>query len=141
MKRLLLLSLIIAATTACGRSGEPVDPGINSQIVQAGDTIVLHHGESARLGDSGTVITFRTVEADSRCPVDVTCVWAGDAHITLDARAPGDIRTIDLHSGTDPREARVAGYRIRLIDVAPQRREADVVTPRDYSVRLAISRG
>jgi hypothetical protein len=141
MRSLILVALFAGASAACGRTGEPIEPADTHQV-QAGDTVELRFGESAQLGDAGVRITFTRVAGDSRCPVDVTCVWAGDAHVQLEATAPSaDGATLDLHTGVAPVEVEFAGYRIRLTDVSPQRREADGVKPRDYSVRLAISRG
>lgn len=141
MRSLMVLAMIAGAAAACGSTGEPIEPGRTYQV-QEGDTVELRVGESALLGSAGATVTFTRVVTDSRCPADVTCVWAGDAHIQLDATGPTpEAMTLDLHSGVDPVEATFAGFRIRLVDVAPARRQADEVGPGDYSVRLAISRG
>lgn len=141
MRTFMVLMIAAAATTACGSTGEPVEPG-RVYHAQAGDTVELRTGESVLLGNGGARVTFTRIVTDSRCPVDVTCVWAGDAHIQL-AATPSAIpeETLDLHTGIDPIEAEFAGFTIRLIDVSPQRSQSDDVEPGDYSVRLAISRG
>ncbi|MBR9989969.1 MAG: hypothetical protein KFH98_09450 [Gemmatimonadetes bacterium] len=140
--RTIVLFAAVSLTSGCGGALEPVEHGGNVVIAEAGDTVDLRFGESALLGTDGARITFTTVESDSRCPVDVTCVWAGDAHV----RITGDglsspAQSLDLHTGVEPVAAEFAGYRIRLIDVTPVRRENDTVRPSDYSIRLAISRG
>ena len=141
MRALIIVALFAGASAACGRTGEPIEPD-GTYHVQAGDTVVLRIGEAAQLGSQGARITFARVAGDSRCPVDVTCVWAGDAHIQLDAAAPSiEGETLDLHTGMQPVEAEFAGFRIRLVEVLPQRRDPDDVETGDYSVRLAISRG
>jgi hypothetical protein len=141
MRLLMILILFSGASAACGRTGEPIEPG-DTYHVQAGDTVELRVGESALLAGEGARVTFTSVAADSRCPVDVTCVWAGDAHVRLEVAAPpAEEQTLDLHTGVQPVEAEFAGFIIRLIHVSPRRREADNVQQRDYSVRLAISRG
>ena len=126
---------------ACGRTTEPVSHGEQVQVVEAGDTLTLQYGDSALLGRNGPSITFSAIEADSRCPVDVTCVWAGDAHVRLDGNRGDGREPLELHTGIEPTEAEFGGYRIRLLDVAPARRQGDDARPADYSVRLAISRG
>lgn len=142
MNRSALCAAFLLLTSACGRPAEPVDPSASVQRVEAGDTIRLRMGESVELGDTRARITLHDVQADSRCPVDVTCVWAGDAHIRLEAApATGSATLLDLHTTLDPKEAVFAGWMLRLIDVEPPRMSTDTVRPQDYSVRLAISRG
>ncbi|MGH7464565.1 MAG: hypothetical protein ACREK1_05275 [Longimicrobiales bacterium] len=137
-----VMSLLAAAAAACGGATEPPDQAGSVRHIEAGDTVRLRYGESARLGSDGPLIVFRSVEEDSRCPVDVTCVWAGDAHVRLDAsQLSGTSQPIDLHTTLDPKEAGIAGYRIRLLDVAPARTDQDAVRPEHYSILLAISRG
>lgn len=130
------------ATAACGNATEPVEQNGTFQQVEAGDTIRLAYGMGAALGETGARIVFRGVVVDSRCPVDVTCVWQGDAHVKLDAiQPPGGTRQIDLHTSLEPGDAQFAGYRILLLDIAPDPVSTAPIRPQDYSVRLAISRG
>lgn len=141
MRSTIIPALAAVAALACGQAGEPIEPE-RTYSVQAGDTVELRTGESAVLGSGGARITFTGVASDSRCPVDVTCVWAGDAHVRLDATgADGGERVLDLHTAVPPLQADFAGFTIRLIDVLPARRQGDDLGPRDYSVRLTISRG
>jgi hypothetical protein len=140
MKSWTILAVIAACAAACS-TPEPFEQSGSLQHVEAGDTIRLEYGGSAALGSAGARIVFRAVAADSRCPTDVTCVWAGDAHVQIEASLDGTTRTLDLHTTLEPMEAEFAGFRIRLIEVAPSRMDGVIVQPGDYSVRLAISRG
>lgn len=139
--RSLAYMALAAMAAGCGRTSEPVEPG-GTFYVQAGDTIQLRIGESAVIGTDGPRITFTAVEADSRCPINVTCVWAGDAQVRLHATGPTTrALPLELHTGVEPMAVDFAGFNIRLIGLAPERRDPDDVQPNDYSVRLAISRG
>lgn len=141
MRTLASLLVIAGGFIACS-SPKPLEQSDLNQQVAAGDTIRLQYGESVALGDSGARIVFRSVQTDSRCPVDVTCVWAGDAHVEIEGISPdGGTHSLDLHTAIEPLEAEFAGYRLRLIEVRPARMEGVLVQPSDYSVRLAISRG
>ena len=141
MKRAMGAMALLAAA-ACGGTAEPVAVDEHATYpVAAGDTVVLRRGDSVVV--DGTVrVSFRTVEADSRCPVNVQCVWAGDAEIRLDVVVPDSaVRAVALHTNLEPRTATVGGYRIDLVAVMPVPAEPDTIQPHHYSVRLAISRG
>jgi len=43
---------------------------------------VLQSGEQLEFGDKS--IRFKEVISDSRCPKDVTCVWAGEAKVLIE---------------------------------------------------------
>ena len=64
----------------------------------AARTLVLGVGEAATL-DDGSRLTYLRLVNDSRCPLDVQCVWAGDAEIALQWRAAdGTTRALRLHT-------------------------------------------
>jgi hypothetical protein len=67
-------------------------PSPNTPVEQ---TIALAAGQSYTL-DDGARIEFANVVNDSRCPVGVTCVWAGTATILLRFRPPGTKSDFDL---------------------------------------------
>jgi len=79
------------------------------------------------------------VTEDSRCPVDVQCVWAGDAKIELAisrANVPGDTRVISL---TPPNsEATVGDVKIRFVSLAPTPRQSEPPASRAYVARLMV---
>lgn len=141
MRAYLTVMISAIAAAACGGTTDPVDQGSVFQQVEAGDTIRLRYGRSVSLGTSGARIVFRSIEADSRCPINVVCVWQGDAHIRLDGIEAAGSTRIDLHTGIEPHAAEFAGYRIELLEVTPAPIDPPEARPQDYSVRLAVSRG
>jgi len=52
-------------------------------------TVKLLEGESYNWEDYS--LTFKEVVVDSRCPSDVTCVWAGEAKVKLILKKDGKI--------------------------------------------------
>ena len=100
-------------------------------VVEPGASFALAQGQTATVRGTDTRITFNLVREDSRCPVDVTCVWEGDAKIEI-VVAPSDsasTRTLSLRS---PNETRVGNLRIRFVGLSPVPRQADGNTPRNY---------
>ena len=47
--------------------------------------VELREGQSAQLADN-VMLRFEKVALDSRCPIDVTCVWAGEAKLEFALR-------------------------------------------------------
>lgn len=72
MKNLLCIALLLISTLGIGQD-QPVE------TPQIGISIPL--GETVLVGD--ILIGFEEVLEDSRCPTDVTCIWAGQAKIKL----------------------------------------------------------
>jgi hypothetical protein len=139
MARLALPVLLLLA--ACSiETAAPADGAGAVRQVQAGDTVWLRAGQSAVIGRTGVQLVFREVVADSRCPIDAVCVWAGDAEVRLQARSGlGSWTTLVVHSYVEPRAAQYGAFTVRLLEVAPALTSTDRVQPGDYAVRLEIT--
>ena len=101
--------------------------------------MVLAPGESVFLQD--LAVKFDGVSADSRCPVDVTCIWEGDAVVEVTASDPPSAgQALELHTaGQFPREATHGRYLIRLVALTPQPREGQPVAAQDYRATLHVT--
>lgn len=75
----------------------PADHGTGLPV-QTNSSVTLAPGHSARWQD-GSALHYLAVTNDSRCPPDVTCVWAGDAELALRWQAAdGRQHPLRLHS-------------------------------------------
>ena len=125
-----LAALIIVAACATVDTAIVAKPGVEFD---------LPLGQTAALSGTGYRITFDRVTEDSRCPIDVVCVWAGDARIQLTiarSTAPADIRLLGLtppNSDTDSN-----GVRIRFVSLAPAPRQSEPSASRQYVARLVV---
>jgi len=125
---------ILAALAACA----PVETAI---VAEPGMEFSLPVGKTAVVNGNGPRLTFNQVREDSRCPVDVTCVWAGDAKIEVTVSQNGSRDDTKVLSITSPNnEVRSGDLQIRLLDLAPTPRQADASQPRAYVARLVVSR-
>ena len=117
------------------------EPSTPSPTAIATVTMRLGVGES---GDAGGGWTLRldAVENDSRCGVDVVCVWAGEATAVITATSPSG-QTSEVEIVLSPAEgtASVDELRLRAFDLAPAARSDRPIDPADYSVSLEVTRG
>lgn len=80
------------------------------------------------------VISFSAVLEDSRCPVDVDCMWEGNFKMAL---AIGD-RRYELNSNLDPRVIEYNGFKISIDGVYPEPNSRRTIQDREYVVVLNI---
>jgi hypothetical protein len=114
---------------ACG-SGASEPSGLNQETE-------LSPGQTAVVG--ALRITFAGVTGDSRCPVDVVCVWEGDAVARLAvSQPPGDPETRDLHTAS-PRSATFGDFRIELVRLDPAPRSTQTIPPDGYRLVVRVT--
>src|SRR5262245_35822050 len=92
--------LTAVGLAACSRAADATNtpsPGPASARVctaptdaapELGTTFNVRFGERATIVSEGLTLKFDQVLGDSRCPVDVVCVWAGEARIVVHATHP-----------------------------------------------------
>jgi hypothetical protein len=132
--RALLSACAFSAALGCATM-EPTIPA------EPGVAFELAIGKTAVLNGNGARITFRQVKEDSRCPTDVTCVWAGDARIELTISRSGSSDDTKIFSLSPPdNEARSGDLQIRFVGLAPVPRQSDGNAPRAYVAQLVVNR-
>ena len=135
----LIASLSVLCMATCG-AGTPTSP----RPVSLDEDFELAPAQSARVGDSGLLLKFDRVTGDSRCAVDVQCIWEGDATVTVTATLPGrDDGHLDLHtttSGGGKREGKFGDFTIALTRLAPQPRSTSQIEQGAYRATLRVTR-
>jgi hypothetical protein len=111
----------------------------NASLVPATTEVTLQYGEDRRLDNSVLRVTFSRVVEDSRCPVDVVCVWAGNAVVEIGVAAGmGPTVPLQINATMDPRYVDWNGVRVTVLDLAPAPRSDTTIKPEDYSVKLRL---
>jgi hypothetical protein len=104
--------------------------------------VSLSVGQSVNVPDTDVKVTLEEIVEDSRCPTGTTCIWAGDATVSIAiASGKSTPSKVMLHTnGQFAQEAEQSGVLVRLMDVAPHptadgppRREA-------YRVSLSLAK-
>lgn len=122
-----------SAITASGPSA--------SDVVAVDRDFELRAGHTARVDGTAVTLSFVGVTDDSRCPVDVQCVWAGNGAVSLvltdDA---GSRSSAILHTTLFPRSVRVSGYEIVLTGLKPDPRPGAPIPLANYVAALRVTR-
>jgi hypothetical protein len=83
------------------------------------------------------------VENDSRCPADVTCVWAGNAAVRFQLGTGRRSKIVTLNtssSRTFLNEVEYQGYKVKLVGLDPYPRSDRKVGGRAYTATLLVSK-
>jgi hypothetical protein len=124
----ILMSVVVAC---CGAA-----PSQELRSVELGAQFTLAPGTSVSVKAAKMEVRFVAVTEDSRCPRDVTCIWAGEVKVQLEiletAKAASQVEVLEGGST-------VAGeYRVTLVRVEPQPMSTARIAPQDYRAALKI---
>lgn len=130
-----MLGIAVAMTAAC-RTAAPTGttPGADT-------TLTLAPGAEAFPLGPVFGVTFLEVREDSRCPMGVMCIWAGNAVVRVGLRlGMGPTVPYDLNSTLDPKSVIFGGYRVTLVGLAPIPAVDTPIPPGDYRATLRVQR-
>ena len=115
-----------------------------SKVARLGHPFNLRAGRQVTIKAERLRIKFVAVESDSRCPSDVTCIWAGNAAVQLDASTSRrENKSLVLNtnmSSSLPGEMQYHGYKLRLLRLNPYPSSKQKIAPGDYTVTLLVSK-
>ncbi len=88
----------------------------------------------------GIVLTLDGVLADSRCPVDVNCVWAGEIRIACSVESPHlETPTLRFELATTAPTATARGLTFELVGATPAPRSTAKIAAADYRITLRVT--
>lgn len=104
-------------------------------------TVTLAPGETtAPLGDA-FLVSFTRVLNDSRCPIDVMCVWSGNAAVEIGVGSSRATMHADtLNTAVQPHETIWGSYRITVLELAPMPRSGTPIPADGYRLTLRVQR-
>ena len=107
-----------------------------------GKRFVLEAGQAASIADERLVITFVKVSQDSRCPLNVMCVWAGEARVMIQVELNGQDmgqQELVLSAGGSPAVISLDKYHLQLLRLDPYPTTAGVA-PDDYTATMVVDK-
>ncbi len=138
---LIIVNMVYGCTGNSRRDGQRH----KSEAVQAKfDTpIILAFSRIASIEDEKILIEFADVTEDSRCPVNVTCVWEGQVTVALNISLDGEeLGSFNLTSRAGHEKLAIAdidAYSIKLEKVEPPRTQ-DEIKQTAYIITLIVSK-
>ena len=133
--RYLILVLLLLTSPVNGQTAEA------PKVVPAGEEFTIKVGQQVAIKDTNLIIKFLRVGEDSRCPIDVVCVWAGNARLDVELRLSKKKKTtVALNTTLLPREGQVKNFKVQLVRLSPGRRQDVPVPPTDYEATLVVAR-
>lgn len=122
---------------SCADDSECIDAPI-------GEEISIKVFDTATYCNENLTITFNAYPNESRCPTDVTCVWAGFVEVELLINVKGKESILKLSTEPNvsghPVQAKVGDYSIKLIDVLPYPATNIRIDPNQFKVILLVEK-
>ncbi len=136
MKRRWLTVALAALTVGCTAKANPAgtDPALTEPV-----TVELSAHETRAVPGTTLTLTFERVVSDSRCPLEVMCVWVGNAEVEIGTSlGEGPAVPFRLNTALDPRSFDFGAYRVTLSGVSPVPHEPGPIDPMEYRVQLLV---
>ncbi len=112
-----------------------------SNTPNLGEEFELAVNQTAQITAENISVTFQKVLEDSRCPIDVTCIWAGLAEVSLRVAVSGKEKDISLSTPPAENSTVVENYIFGLIGVRPVPRADQNIDSSAYSVTMRVEKG
>lgn len=134
----IIVALIIISCTDNTELISPDKPAVVVNKIIDSVTVQINYGQEVSI-ENNIKIKFDSVD-DSRCPMDVMCIWAGDGGVGLILSNGNDQQHTFLHTALFPREINYGGYRIILKSLIPYPVSTQQIKKEDYNIDLIVKR-
>ncbi len=108
-----------------------------------GKEFVLGFGQTAVIKSEDLKVQFSDVLADSRCPSDVQCIWAGEVKVSLSIHK-NDQKNLGIYEFTSQAGIlavqNIEGYSVKLVSVNPYPISTKTIEKPEYNLTLLVLR-
>lgn len=132
--------IFFAALLSCSNDSEPTSPDSRQISLAKSDSVVvnLKYNQNAVINKEFG-IKFVGVTADSRCPANSNCKWAGDGETKIVLIKDGVSNEYSLHTTLERKEIIFSDYKIVLKTLNPYPESVGEIKQEEYNVELVIS--
>lgn len=104
------------------------------------ETLRVQVNHEKRLAKSKLTIRFVELVEDSRCPVDVQCIWAGNARIKIKVSKNGRSHELTLDTNGPNQVVNAEGYSIKFLGLTPEPRSNIRINRNGYVASLQVAK-
>ena len=93
------------------------------------------------VSDSTISMCVDSVNSDSRCPMDVVCIWQGNAAVSVSLTLNETVHHITLNTGNTnalPADTTIQQFKISLTELAPYPVSTQTIIQDDYRISLMV---
>ena len=132
--------LLLLGLSGCPQNlSAPNGPDAAPPTLVLNDTSDVAFGGTIHNQEEDLWLTFDSLGSDSRCPVDVLCVWAGNAELFFELSQHGQTARFELNTFADYSTSQtVFNYEITLVAVRPFPHGDSLYTAADYTASVTI---
>jgi hypothetical protein len=137
----LTIVLGVVVNQSIGNSRVPVTAN-RPAIVQLEQPFQLKVAQVAQISSENVQLKFLEVQQDSRCPVNVQCIWQGQAKIAVSlTKNEKNLGNLTLETSLDdkPIAKSLDGYSIKLIKVTPRPKTNKPIAQSDYNATFILT--
>jgi hypothetical protein len=118
-------------------------PAGATQVARVGREFKVKVGRVVTFAGESLRLRFASVAEDSRCPVNVNCVWAGNAEVLIEVGTKGgrdkQVLRLNTNAGTQGAgEGKYRGYTLKLVGLSPQPRDGRKIAAGAYAATLLV---
>lgn len=123
IRPIIISAIILSSITACKTQNNP--PTQMTTISKNDNDVQILKGQDITTKNSKLMISYKELTEDSRCPVGVTCVWAGVAVVNVEVSTVSarpriiQLATMDVESKNLKNKQIIYGYELTLKSVNP----------------------
>ena len=136
---LFMTSFALVTSLACGASTAVTSNAPSTTEVVVDNEFALAPGQTASLATLGLAVRFDSVASDSRCPRNVTCIWAGNATVLVTLKRSGaGAYQAKLNSLSEPKSVKDGNDTLTLVGLAPEPDTRHPIAHGDYRARFVV---
>jgi hypothetical protein len=103
-------------------------------------TVTIQNGQTLQNSEPAMSLKFDGVQNDSRCPIDATCISAGNAMVKFVLTSGDSAQSVVLNTDMAPVDSTAFGYRVELLELSPFPSASKPLDQKDYSAKVKITR-
>ena len=143
-KQLLIILPVVVCLLANCNGTKDLNPNIDDKSEPSVHTLnedfLMVYKETVAIESEDLTITFSEVTEDSRCPLNVVCVWAGRVTVQLDVVYLGNEYSFLLTKGDQQQPDTIVfdTLIIKLVSVTPYPKEPGAIEKTSYVITLNV---